>query len=123
MIKNMTYILCAVMVVFCSSAHAKRWFDNALLLSPNMSKKEVLDTMGREPTAAEFVGELEEWHFCKKNSGGSKDFISVFFVSGKVIAMKMYGVGENSRGTCKSQIKSGSYREPDVVREYRLKVR
>lgn len=123
MIKNMTYILCAVMVVFCSSAYAKLKIDNAFLLSPGMNKKEVLDTMGSRPVASEFTGELEEWHFCKENFSGSKDFVSVFFVSGKVIAMKQYGVERSAKGTCKSKIKGGSYKEPDVVKEYRLKVR
>ena len=122
MIKNMTYILCAVMVVFCSSAYAKLKIENAFLLSPGMNKKEVLDTMGSRPVASEFTGELEEWHFCKDRYKGN-DYVSVFFVSGSVIAMKQYGVDRNSRETCASSIKGGSYREPDVVREYRLKVR
>ena len=123
MIKNMTYILCAVMVVFCSSAYAKLKIENAFLLSPGMNKKEVLDTMGSRPEASEFTGELEEWHFCKDRFKGSQDYVSVFFVSGSVIAMKQYGVDRSREGTCASGIKGGSYREPDVVREYRLKVR
>lgn len=123
MIKNMKYLLCAVMVVFCSSAYAKLKIDNAFLLSPNMSKKEVLDTMGSRPMASEFTGDLEEWHFCKQDFVSNKNYVSVFFVGGKVIAMKQYGVDRESRGTCESNIKGGSYKEPDVVREYRLKVR
>ena len=123
MLNTLKYVLCAVLVIFGNSAHAKLKIENAFLLSPNMSKKEVLETMGSRPVASEFTGELEEWHFCKENFSGSKDFVSVFFVSGKVIAMKQYGVERSSRGTCKSKIKGGSYKEPDVVREYRLKVR
>jgi hypothetical protein len=88
-----------------------------------MNKKEVLDTMGSRPVASEFTGELEEWHFCKQNFNNSRDYVSVFFVSGSVIAMKQYGVDRNSRETCASSIKGGSYKEPDVVKEYRLKVR
>ena len=123
MLKSLKVILCAVIVSFCNSAHATLEIANAFLLSPNMSKKEVLDTMGGKPMASEFAGDLEEWHFCKKRFAGDKHFVSVFFVNGKVIAMKQDGVDSESRGTCKSNIKGGSYREPDVVREYRLKVR
>lgn len=124
MLNTLKYVLCAVLVIFGNSAQAKLKIENAFLLSPNMSKKEVLETMGSRPIASEFTGELEEWHFCKEAFGGDKEYVSVFFLSGKVIAMKQYGTeGGRNAGTCKSKIKGGSYREPDVVREYRLKVR
>lgn len=121
-LRNVKYVVCAMMVVFCSSAYAKLKIENAFLLSPGMNKKEVLDTMGSRPVASEFTGELEEWHFCKAHWNIEYDYVSVFFMAGKVIAMKQYGV-RNKRTTCASSIKGGSYKEPDVVKEYRLKFR
>lgn len=124
MFKNMKYLLCMALVVFCSSAHAKFKIDNAFLLSPNMTKEEVLETMGGKPTASEFTGDLEEWHYCKSRYGNnpSYEYVSVFFVNGSVIAMKQYGVVGHGI-SCNSGIKGGSYREPDVVKEYRLNYR
>tara|TARA_B100000035_G_C20513684_1_gene342309 strand:+ start:30 stop:389 length:360 start_codon:yes stop_codon:yes gene_type:complete len=105
----------------CSGAWAKVDLGNSFLLSPGMSKQEVLEVMGGRPAASEFVGELEEWHFCKEFfSQNTKHYATVFFFQGKVIAMKEYGV--EKRGTCTSNIKGGSYREPDVVKEYRIKM-
>jgi len=124
MLNTLKYVLCAVLVIFGNSAHAKFKIENAFLLSPNMTKKEVFETMGGKPTASEFTGDLEEWHYCKSRYGNnpSYEFVSVFFVSGSVIAMKQYGVVGHGI-SCNSGIKGGSYREPDVVKEYRLKLR
>lgn len=119
----MKYLLSAVILLFCSSAFAKLNIDNAFLLSPNMSKKEVLETMGSKPSASEFSGKLEQWHFCKKTFVGNYEYVSVFFVDSKVVAMKEYGVSVGDARSCKEGIKGGSYREPDAVKEYRVKVR
>ena len=115
--------LAVVLALASSAAVAKVDLDNAFMLSPGMSKQEVLEVMGGRPSGSEFVGELVEWHFCYRYSGyygkNRFDFATVFFFEGKVIAMKEYGV--KKAGTCDSNIKGGSYREPDVVKEYRIK--
>ena len=112
--------LAIILALASSAAVAKVDLDNSFMLSPGMSKQEVLDTMGGKPKASEFVGSLSEWHYCRNSFSGKYYYTSVFFHEGRVIAMKEYGVGNNN-GSCTSNIKGGSYREPDVVREYRIK--
>ena len=61
-------------------------------------------------------------------TNGVSKYVAVFFNEGKVIAMKPYSVVERDEGgnafaVCEDFIKKGDYREPDVVREYRLKLR
>ena len=113
--------LAIILALASSTAVAKVDLDNSFMLSPGMSKQEVLDTMGGKPNDSEFVGSLSEWHFCKKDYMSKRfSYTSVFFHENKAIAMKEYGVKANN-GSCASNIKGGSYREPDVVREYRIK--
>jgi hypothetical protein len=99
--------------------------DNSLMISPGMTKQEVITTMGTNPVSNEFVGDLEEWHFCNTGVNSSR-YIAVFFEGGRVFAQKPYtvsGVGWNQYGDCEIGVKKGTYREPDEVREYRIKVR
>ena len=122
----MKYFLTAAAFLFCTSAYAKVDLENAFLLSSGMNKKEVLEIMGGKPMASEFTGELEEWHFCYQRSPARpREYVSIFFVKGSVVAMKQYGIRKDLQkaGTCMSGIKGGSYREPDIVKEYRLKAR
>ena len=113
--------LAIILVLASSAAVAKVDLKNSFLLSPGMSKQEVLELMGGRPTSSEFVNDLAEWHFCKKEFMSKRfSYTSVFFHENKAIAMKEYGVKANN-GSCASNIKGGSYREPDVVREYRIK--
>ena len=113
--------LIAIITMYSSSLLAKVDLENSFLLSPGMTKKEVLETMGGKPVASEFLGDLEEWHYCKNNAwNGFKKFTTVFFYQGKVIGMKQYGTGS---GSCQSNIKGGNYQEPDVVKEYRIKMK
>jgi hypothetical protein len=113
--------LAIILVLASSAAVAKVDLKNSFLLSPGMSKQEVLELMGGRPTSSEFVNDLAEWHFCKQSAwtNQKRNYTTVFFHKDKLIAMKEYGVQKT--GTCVSDIKGGSYREPDVVREYRIK--
>ena len=115
--------LAVILALSSSAAVAKVDLDNSFMLSPGMSKQEVMEVMGGRPSESEFVGDLAEWHFCKRYTGyyakNRFDYTTVFFLEGKVIAMKEYGV--KKAGSCASNIKGGSYREPDVVKEYRIK--
>jgi len=86
----------------------------------------VQETWGRsgQPMKAEFSRSVEEWHFC--NTGyGEDEFVAVFFADGEVIAMKPYTVTisdtRGATGSCEKFVKMGNYREPDSVREYRLR--
>jgi len=98
---------------------AKVNLKNAFLLSPGMSKKEVVETMGGRPVTAEFIGELEEWHYC--TTGFSTDkFAAVYFIKGELYAMKEYR-NPGINGSCQKGLKGGTYSEPDIVKEYRIK--
>jgi hypothetical protein len=55
--------LAIILALASSAAVAKVDLDNSFMLSPGMSKQEVLDTMGGKPNDSEFVGSLSEWHF------------------------------------------------------------
>ena len=114
-------IFVAALLTACTTTD----IDNSLMISPGMTKQEVITTMGTNPVSNEFVGELEEWHFCNTGVNNSR-YVAVFFEGGRVFAQKPYtvsGVGWNQYGDCEIGVKKGTYREPDEVREYRIKVR
>ena len=114
--------LAALIALASNGAMAKVELDNSFLLSGGMTQKQVLETMGGKPTDSEFLGDLAEWHYCKRSfMSGRFDYTTVFFFKGEVIGMKQYGTGD--RGDCQTNIKGGSYQEPDVVKEYRIKYR
>ena len=116
--------LAALIALASNGAMAKVDLDNSFLLSGGMTQKQVLDTMGGKPTDSEFLGDLAEWHYCKKNSwNGKYSYTTVFFFKGEVIGMKQYGVEKTNWGNCQTNIKGGSYQEPAVVKEYRIKYR
>ena len=100
--------------------------DNSLMISPGMTKQQVVSTMGENPIKTEFDGPLEEWHYCKTGVGAD-EFIAVYFAEGRVIAMKPYTVTQKDaqweNGACEIFVKMGNFREPDAVREYRIKYR
>jgi hypothetical protein len=116
--------LAALIALASNGAMAKVDLDNSFLLSGGMTQKQVLETMGGKPTDSEFLGDLAEWHYCKRG-WPNKDisYTTVFFYKGQVIGMKEYGVDEDVGGNCQTNIKGGSYQEPDVVKEYRIKYR
>ena len=109
----------ALATLLAQPVFAKVNLDNAFLLSPGMSKKEVVETMGGRPVTAEFKGELEEWHYC--TTGFSTDkFAAVYFINGELYAMKEYR-NPGINGSCQLGLKGGTYSEPDIVKEYRIK--
>jgi hypothetical protein len=97
---------------------------NHLMLKPGMTKEQVITTMGGSPVKAEFSSNIEEWHFCNTGYGGD-EFVTAYFADGVLIAMKPYTVTLNDTGgvggSCEKFVKMGNYREPDSVREYRLR--
>ena len=96
-----------------------------------MDKSEVLKIMGGPPASTEFYGPLEEWHFCDSGTR-TLSYQAIYFNEGVVYAARPYSVmvaeetGFSSNVAtfdCSRFIKRGNYREPDEVREYRLKMR
>ena len=102
----------------------KQRFDKNFLISPGMSKSEVLDIMG-QPVASEFEKNVEEWHYCATGIG-SDEFVSFFFENGKVISKTTYTVTIEDTGgvtgPCRKFIKRGSFQMPDRVLEIRAKI-
>lgn len=88
-----------------------------------MSKEEVVSILG-QPIKSDFYKNVDEWFYCKTGMGGDQH-LALFFFDGKLIAKKNYVVTAQdvpgSFGSCEWFIKRGSYREPDEVREIRLK--
>ena len=99
-------------------------------VQPNMAKKEVLKIMG-EPIFIEYVGVVEEWHYCE--TGSSYCFFVVFYFNrrdskefpkgkNKVITKHYYLVTKEDTGgewgSCQKFIKMGNYRMPDEVKEH-----
>ena len=110
--------------LFMTACGTHQKVDNAMMLSPGMSKTQVVQVMGSQPAKAEFSGNVEEWHYCSTGSS-SDEFVAVFFHDGQVIAMRPYLVTikdtQGVTGTCERFIRMGNYREPSVVREYRFR--
>ena len=122
--KKISWVLGAVLIT--AGCGVNQSVEQAFQISNGMTKSEVLNVMGAYPVANEFHGSLEEWHFCK--SGSISKFVAVFFDNGRVFAMKPYNVmlrneGGESLDSCDGYIKKGNYKEPDIVREYRVRYR
>lgn len=102
--------------------------ENSFQISNGMTKADVLRIMEDNPVANEFNGDLEEWHFCNTGMNGVSKYVAVYFNQGRVFAMKPYSVVEKDEGgnafaVCEEFVKKGDYKEPDVVREYRIRYR
>ena len=99
--------------------------DNALLISPGMTKEKVIAIMGAKPVKTEFSGAVEEWHYCKTGRRADQ-FVAVFFTEGRAVAMRPYTVtlsdAKGATGSCEIFVKMGNYREPAEVRELRVNV-
>ena len=115
----------ALIIVFSLfiSCGVQQQLSTSYKLNPGMTKSEVESIMG-PPVKSDFYKNVEEWHYCK--TGMSADeFIALFFNDGKLIEKKNYAVTladtNGATGSCQKFIKMGNYREPDVVKEIRLK--
>ena len=112
-------------VVGCGHQGHQQNLGASRMISPGMSKQQVLNVMGEQPVKTEFYGKVEEWHYCK-TGGGPHQFIALFFSENKTIAMRPYTVTKSdtkgSMGSCEIFVKMGNYREPDEVKELRLNV-
>ncbi len=114
-----------VTLMLITSCGVNQRLDNSLLISPGMTKGQVLSVMGEKPVKTEFSGAVEEWHYCKTGNKADQ-FIAVFFSEGKTIAMRPYTVTlsdtKGATGSCEIFVKMGSYREPSEVKELRLNI-
>ncbi len=123
--KVIAAIISVSAVMGCARNNVQQQLQNALLISPGMTKQEVLEVMGGQPVKSEFSGAVEEWHYCKTGYG-SDEFIAVFFSEGITVAMRPYTVtlkdAKGATGSCEKFIKMGSYREPSEVKELRVNI-
>lgn len=97
----------------------------SFLIERGMTKNEVMELMGDRPASSEFKDNVDEWHYC--TTGWMTDsFVAVYFIDGRVSAKREYERNSDNGGGggfCKTFIKSGDFREPDEIREYRIRYR
>ena len=85
-------------------------------LTPGMTMQEVEDIMGA-PAKTEFDSNVLEWHYCRTGFWAD-EYVALFFMDGKLMEKTNY---MSTPGTfdCAKYIKTGNYREPDLVIEIR----
>ena len=126
----MTRLLLLSLILFSSCDPTKRLskytqqpLEQSYRLNTGMSKQEVVSILG-QPIRNDFYKNVDEWFYCKTGIGGDQH-LALFFFEGKLIAKKNYVVTvqdvDGQTGSCEWFIKKGNYREPDEVREIRLK--
>jgi hypothetical protein len=105
------------------SKYTQQPIEQSYKLNSGMTKKVVLGILG-QPIKSDFFKNVDEWFYCKTGIGGDQH-LALFFFDGKLIAKKNYVVTSQDvdwqSGTCEIFIKKGNYREPDEVREIRIK--
>jgi hypothetical protein len=88
-----------------------------------MTKEEVVAIL-EQPIKSDFFKNVGEWFYCKTGMGGDQH-LALYFFEGKLIAKKNYVVTnqdvEWQTCSCELFIKKGNYREPDEVREIKIK--
>ena len=116
-----TYLVCIVLLTGCASSTPD--LQLAQGIRQGMTPDQVVQTMGgQQMVAREFAKNYEEWHFCEEDWWGSHHkLVAVYFIEGEVASMKYYSA-HNDSGDCQAAVKKGNYREPDNIREYRIKV-
>lgn len=108
-----------------STGDSKVDLSQSFLIERGMTKGEVLELFGDRPATSEFKDNVDEWHFCRTGML-SDSYVAVYFIDGRVSAKREYtrnGDNGGGGGNCKIFIKSGDYREPDEIREYRIRYR
>jgi len=126
----MKNILLFALILFTSCSQTKRLskftqqpLEQSYRLNTGMSKQEVVSILG-QPIKSDFYKNVDEWFYCKTGMGGDQH-LALFFFEGKLIAKKNYVVTVQDvygqTGSCEWFIKGGNYREPDEVKEIRLK--
>ena len=116
-------LFCVVLLTGCASDINSGDLRLAQEIRQGMTPDQVAQTMaGKQIVAREFAKNYEEWHFCEsKPWGGDQKFVAVYFIEGEVASMKYYSAWHGS-GDCQAVVKKGNYREPDYIREYRIKL-
>lgn len=89
-------------------------FDMSFTLNKGVDKSEVLKIMG-PPIKSELLKNYEIWHYCRYASNSKNgNYISLAFISGKLVEKQIYNAN-NSFGSCADNIKTGDYRDFDVL--------
>jgi hypothetical protein len=119
-------VFAATLIAGCASTgDSKVDLSQSFLIERGMTKGEVLQLLGNRPATSEFKDNVDEWHFCR-TGWNSDSYVAVYFIDGRVTAKREYtrnGSNGGGGGNCKIFIKSGDYREPDEIREYRIRYR
>ncbi len=118
-----TIILSSCSTTKLLSRYTQQPIEQSFKLQSGISKEEVVAILG-QPIKSDFYKNIDEWFYCKTGLGGDQH-LALFFYDGKLIAKKNYVVTlqdvEGATGSCEWFIKRGSYKEPDEVKEIRLK--
>ena len=113
------YLFFVLIFILSSCGSAK--FYQTYLLSPGMTKNEVLQVLG-PPAKSDFDRNVEEWHYCKTGMA-SDQFVALYFYEGKLVTKTNYTVTsadvDGAFGNCDMFIKMGNYKTPDVIIEIR----
>ena len=120
--------LLSFLLISCSasqrlSKYTQQPLELSYKLNNGMSKDEVVSILG-QPIKSDFSKNIEEWFYCKTAIGGDQH-LALFFYEGKLMAKKNYVVTladvYGQTGDCEWSVKKGNYREPDEVREIRIR--
>ena len=121
----MKFLISTIVLLFLTSGCASVDLKRSFLIERGMTKSEVLALLGDRPATSEFKDNVDEWHFCRTGMM-SDSYVGVYFIDGRVTAKREYTRNSDNGGgggNCKNFIKSGDYREPDEIREYRVRYR
>jgi|21_taG_2_1085346.scaffolds.fasta_scaffold02679_9 outer membrane protein assembly factor BamE (lipoprotein component of BamABCDE complex) len=113
-----------IAVAFLFAGCAMQNLTNSYQLAPGMDKQNVLDIMGA-PIKSDFSKNVEEWFYCRTGID-SDEHLVLFFHNGKLVTKNNYTVTmrdtrTQAGGSCEKFVKMGNYREPDEVKEIRLR--
>ena len=126
----MKKILTLIFALILNGCAVNQDLSNSVLLSPGLTKQEVVDIMGGPPIQSDFERDVEEWTYC--NTGFSSDaMLALFFHKNKLIAKYNYrvsvsdidpfGAGNNFDVSCAKYIRRGTYKVPQEVIDIRVK--
>jgi hypothetical protein len=118
--KKIVFIMAFICLL--TSCGVQQNLNRANRLRSGMSMDEVERIMGY-PAVSDFYRDVEEWHYCKTGFYSDR-MLALFFYRENLIAKRFYSVSlrdGGSYGSCESNVRRGSYREPDIVTEIRLR--
>ena len=102
--------------------------NDANSLRPNMTQEQVLSIMKVQPNVVNFSNAVTEWHYCSQTPYDNwpvMEFRALFFLNDRLRTVKPYTVNSEKsyipNAKCRAFVRQGTYSEPDVIKEYRVK--